>query len=191
MTHLHPPLRRIVTIALLAVASTLGTAGAVGASSSTPYCGITWGSLDKAHDAPSPEALVNARTGRHDCFDRVVFDFQGPATGFRVGYTDQVVGEGKGEPLGVAGGARLAVVLQEPAYDNWTGAATYPHRVGDHVADVTGYRTLRDLVYGGTYEGYTTFGVGVRARLPFRVFTLAGPGSGSRIVLDVAHKWSA
>ena len=60
---------------------------------------------------------------------------------------------------------------------------------GDHVAAVGGYRTLRDVVYGGCFEGRTTFGVGVRARLPFRVFTLAGPGTRSRIVLDMAHRW--
>jgi hypothetical protein len=29
----------------------------------------------------------------------------------------------------------------------------------------------------------------VRARLPFRVFSLAGPGAGSRLVIDVAHRW--
>lgn len=67
---------------------------------------------------------------------------------------------------------------------------TYDHTVGDHVANVAGYRTLRDVVYGGSLEGHTEFGVGVRARLPFRVFTLAGPDGGSRIVIDVAHKWS-
>nr|WP_280956330.1 hypothetical protein [Cellulomonas flavigena] len=33
------------------------------------------------------------------------------------------------------------------------------------------------------------FGLGVRARLPFRAFVLAGPGSGSRLVVDVAHQW--
>jgi hypothetical protein len=55
---------------------------------------------------------------------------------------------------------------------------------------VRGYPTLRSVVYGGSFEGYTTFGVGVRARLPFRVFTLDGPGRGSRIVVDVAHRWS-
>ena len=41
----------------------------------------------------------------------------------------------------------------------------------------------------GSYEGRTTFGVGVRARLPMRVFTLDGPGTGSRLVIDVAHRW--
>ncbi|MDQ1596268.1 MAG: hypothetical protein QOH40_2824, partial [Arthrobacter pascens] len=40
-----------------------------------------------------------------------------------------------------------------------------------------------------SFEGYTTLGLGVRARLPFKVFTLAGPGSGSRLVIDVAHHW--
>jgi hypothetical protein len=34
-----------------------------------------------------------------------------------------------------------------------------------------------------------TLGLGVRGRLPFRVFTLDGPGAGSRIVIDVAHRW--
>jgi hypothetical protein len=58
------------------------------------------------------------------------------------------------------------------------------------VANTAGYRTLRDVVFGGSFEGHTTFAVGVRARLPFRVFVLTGPGSHSRIVLDIAHRWS-
>lgn len=33
------------------------------------------------------------------------------------------------------------------------------------------------------------FGLGVRARLPFRAFTLPGPGNGTRLVIDVAHRW--
>jgi hypothetical protein len=32
-------------------------------------------------------------------------------------------------------------------------------------------------------------GLGVRARLPMRVFNLAGPGSRSRLVIDVTHHW--
>ena len=39
------------------------------------------------------------------------------------------------------------------------------------------------------HESQATIGLGVRARLPFRVFTLTGPGSGSRLVVDVAHRW--
>ena len=58
-----------------------------------------------------------------------------------------------------------------------------------HAVNVTGFQTFRQVFYGGSFEGVTTAGLGVRARLPFRVFLLAGPGNGSRLVIDVAHRW--
>jgi hypothetical protein len=139
----------------------------------------------------STAALVATRTGRHACFDRLVFDFSGPARGYQVQYTSEVYTEGQGLPLSsqTAGGALLGVHRLAPANDE-AGRVTYAHQPGDHVANVGGFRTLRDVVYGGSFEGNTTFAVGVRARLPFRVFVLAGPGSHSRIVLDVAHSWT-
>ena len=62
------------------------------------------------------------------------------------------------------------------------------------VVDVGGFRTVRQVVSAGSFEGYTTFGIGVRGRLPFRVFVLDGRGSGgpnvgSRLVIDIAHRW--
>jgi hypothetical protein len=45
------------------------------------------------------------------------------------------------------------------------------------------------VAWGGSFEGYTTIGVGVRARRPFRVFGLPGPDTGSRLVIDIAHRW--
>ena len=194
----HIPLRRTLAAAVFLVAAMIGSAAAVTASAAAaPFCGITWGSLPKDHDVMSSAPLSDIRTGQHPCFDRVVFDFQGsrttfqgPASGYHVAYVDNVYSEGKGDRLNVAGGAKLRVGLLDPAYDIETGAPTFPHGDDAHVADVRGYRTLRDVVFGGSFEGYTTVGIGVRARLPFRVFTLAGPGSGSRLVLDVAHRWS-
>jgi hypothetical protein len=182
--------RRSLTLALFLGAAMLGSIGAVSASQAVPSCGTTWGSLPKVDDAMSTASLTDARTGRHDCYDRVVLEFQGSATGYSVNYADHVFSQGRGDDLSMAGGAKLSVVLHEPAYDVQTGASTYPHSVGAHVANVSGYRTLRDVVYGGSFEGQTTLGIGVRARLPFRVFTLAGPGAHSRIVIDVAHQWS-
>ena len=139
----------------------------------------------------SPSPLVASRSGQHSCLDRVVFEFTGPANGFEVHYANEVFTEGQGLPLSpiTAGGGLLSVHLLEPAYGE-TGQPTFAHRTGDHVANTAGYRTLRDVVFGGSFEGYTTFAVGVRATLPFRVFVLSGPGSNSRIVLDVAHRWS-
>ena len=168
-------------------------AGAVTGSATAPYCGIAWGSVEKSGGAayPTPEPLLSTRTGQHDCWDRLVFEFDGTADGFRIGYRSEVYTEGKVDPLSgqTAGGALIGVQLLEPAYDPFTGAITYPHAVGAHVANVAGYRTLHDVVFGGTFEGYSTFAVGVRARLPFRVSVLSGPGSHSRIVLDIAHRW--
>ena len=110
----------------------------------------------------------------------MVFDLNGPADGYRISSADHVYGQGRGQQLDVAGGAQLAVTHLANAYDIETGAQTFPYRVDHHMANVSGYRTLCDLVYGGSFEGYTTFGVRVRARLAFRVFTPAGPGTHSR-----------
>lgn len=185
--------RRSWLLVLAVVASGLvagtGSADAITTTATTPYCGITWGSLAKSGGTLSQAPLITTRTGRHDCYDRVVFEFDGQARGYRVDYGEAYT-EGQGLALSpyTAGAAWLNVVLLEPAYAP-SGVTTYPHRAGDHVANVLAYRTLRDVVFGGSFEGYTTFAVGVRARLPYRVFVLAGPGTHSRIVLDVAHQW--
>lgn len=86
------------------------------------------------------------------------------------------------------GGAFLEVVTG-PSYDVEMGAITYAPPDEGQLVDVTGWRTLRQVAYGGSFEGATTIGVGVRARLPVRVFAVSGPGSGSRLVIDVAHRW--
>ncbi|HLL68721.1 MAG TPA: hypothetical protein VK453_23840 [Micromonosporaceae bacterium] len=164
--------------------------GGTRTAAAAPYCGLTWGSAEKAVDAFGSGPLIATRTGQHACFDRVVFEFDGPATGYRVFYGEVYTGgEGMAMSPYTAGGALLHVELLNPAYAE--SGATYPHRLGDHVANVVRYQTLRDVVYAGSYEGYSTFAVGVRARLPFQVSVLAGPGTHSRIVVDVAHAWQA
>jgi hypothetical protein len=186
--------RRLLLAATLTFAL-IGAAGAAAgpttAAAGAPSCGVAWGSLPKAAGDLSTAPLLDLRTGQHDCYDRVVLDFGGPASGYRVQYADNVLSQGQGAVLSVAGGAKLDVTLLEPANNVNTGAVTFAHAVGDHLANVAGDRTLRDAVYGGSFEGYTTVGIGVRARLPFRVLTLAGPGGHSRIVIDIAHRWSA
>src|SRR5207302_10644915 len=61
-------IRRGIAVAVFALAAVLGGAGAAAASAApAPYCGITWGSLPRAHDALSPAPLTDVRTGPHDC----------------------------------------------------------------------------------------------------------------------------
>ncbi len=182
-----------IAAALAVFTGTLFVGPISAASSATaPYCGITWGSLAKYSYQSTMAPVVGARTGRHDCWDRLVVDLGGmPVAGYSVRYTDGVRSAGGGMTLSVAGGATLTVTVFAPEYDS-AGNVTAPWSVGEHIVSESqflgaGYGTFRDLVWGGGYEVESGFGLGVRARLPFRAFTLVGPGSGSRLVIDVAH----
>ena len=167
---------------------------AVPAQAATPYCGITWGSLPEARSAGDTDMLTDVRAGRHDCFDRLVFDLGGQDISFGsydVRYVPLVLSDGAGEPVPVRGDADLQIVVKAPAYDG-DGHATFHPADDREVVDVSGYTTFRQVAWAGSFEGLTSVGLGVRARLPFRAFTLAGiPGSsyGTRLVVDVAHRW--
>jgi len=178
-------LLKFLTAAAVIGAVALVAPGAQAAD--TSFCGITWGSLPKSGGALSTAPLTNVRAGRHDCYDRLVMDIRGARNGFEVRYVTQVHDQG-GTVIPLRGGAFLEIVLLDPAYDG-SGASTYNPANPRELVNVSGWRTFRQAAWGGSFEGYTTIGLGVRARLPFRVFTLAGPGSSSRVVLDVAHRW--
>lgn len=173
-----------------------GVVPAVAGAAAGPYCGITWGSVAKSAPQGTQATVAGARVGRHDCYDRLVVDLAGrPAAGFDVRYIDPPFrADGSGDPLFVAGGAVLQVVVRAPAYDD-SGSSTVPWASPGTVItrpdqlDARGFRTFEDLVWGGSFEGQSSFGLGVRARLPFRVFQLDGPGNGTRLVVDVAHRW--
>lgn len=183
------PAARTLTASLAALALTaaLGVTAA-GAAPSAPYCGLTWGSTPESAAFLSPAPLTAVRTGQQPCFDRLVLDVAGPAGGYDVSYVPVVTQEGSGAVIPTRGGAALQVVAHVPAYDS-AGRATYAPADPRELAAVGGYRTFRQVVWAGSFEGDSTVGIGVRARLPFRVFTLAGPGTGSRLVVDVAHRW--
>ena len=180
---MRTPLRLIVlalTSVLAALAFTLPASAAA-----SPYCGITWGSLSKSAGTTSTPStsLTGVRAGRHDCYDRLVLDLgevAGPV-GYRVGYTT-LTGVATGTPIPLAG-TDLTITLRAHGE-----SLSFPDR--DHLVDVSGYRTFRQVASGGSFEGVTVLGVGVRARLPFRVFVLDGPGAHQqRLVIDVAHRW--
>lgn len=143
-------------------------------------CPTGWGSLPEQVDGMGTGEVDTIRAGRHDCFDRVVVDIDGPAAGYRAEYVDQVTADGSGNVVPTPGGARIQLIVRHPKF---SGPGP-----GGQLADVDGFTTLRSVVAAGSFEGQTTIGVGVRARLPFRVFVLQG--GHSRIVLDVAHRWT-
>jgi hypothetical protein len=178
---------------LAAPASALTGTGAATTAVTTQasYCGITWGSLAKANKIThTTGTLSNVRSGRHACFDRLVLDVAKVprSLSYDVRYVTTVREDGSGKAVPLKGDADLRIILRAPAYDS-QGRATYTPRSRTNLVDVTGYSTFRQVAWAGSFEGQTTIGLGVRARLPMRVFVLDGPGDGARLVIDVAHRW--
>jgi hypothetical protein len=182
-------LAALATVSLGAAATTAsGAMTTTVATASTPYCGITWGSLTKSHTATAVAPLVGVRAGRNDCYDRLVLDIRADADGYRVEYVPEVYQDASGELVPLRGGAKLQIVAYAPAYDDNYGP-TYQPADPRELVNVTGFTTFRQIAWAGSFEGQSNIGLGVRARLPFRVFVLDGPGTGSRLVIDVAHQW--
>jgi hypothetical protein len=155
-----------VTTAAAAVTLALPITGAQATG-----CSVTWGSLAKSVSGPTQPTLPGGvRAGRHECYDRLVIDLGG--AGYRVRYVSAVRDQGRGAVVPLRGGAFLQIDfrsrdLPRPAMPN-----------------VAGFTTFRQVGWGGSFEGYTTIGLGVRARLPFRVFAWS-----DHLVIDVAHHW--
>ncbi|MFF7727484.1 hypothetical protein [Streptomyces sp. NPDC008001] len=179
---------------LLATAVPAGAAterAAQAARTATAKCEASWGSLPKTAATSAYKPLLDVRAGTHECYDRLVFDVQGIGDhriGYRVEYVDQLRQDGSGDPIPVAGGAVLAIRISAPSYDPATGEARYPVHAGQPLTgvDLSGFKTFRDTRFASSFEGETLVGLGVRARLPFRVFQ-----ERNRIVVDVAHGWQS
>jgi hypothetical protein len=184
-----PKLKKLLLwLTALLAAVGLGLLAPGPASAATSYCGLSWGSLAKTGGQDlSPASVTDVRTGQHYCFDRMVVDLNGSVNGYTVSYVDEISQQGSGLPIDVRGRAHLQVTANAHASDQ--KGSTYNPGNRAELSNVTGYQTFRQVVYAGSFEGYTSLGLGVRARLPFRVLTLENQGSGSRLIVDVAHAW--
>ncbi|WP_344065624.1 AMIN-like domain-containing (lipo)protein [Nostocoides vanveenii] len=187
--------RRITTLgaaAALAV-SALAGASATAAPASAPAAGTSalchygWGSLPKVSATMVAGPLTNLRAGKHTCFDRLVVDVRGSAPGYRVEYVDQIIQDGSGTIVPVRGGAKIKITVNAPSYDG-NGQIVYQPANPKEAVNVTGYAALRQVRWLGSFEGTSEFGVGVRARTPFRVTKLTDAGT-SRLIIDIAHNW--
>ncbi|WP_344404423.1 AMIN-like domain-containing (lipo)protein [Dactylosporangium fulvum] len=177
-----PKLRTLFALLVLAPVFALpGTGAAAGdlpaPTSVTPQTGTAtvppWD--------PHPPTLVGVRTGRHEHYDRTVFDFTGGTPGYRVEY-GSLVSQATGTTLPVDGAATLVVVFDGAyPYDVATGASTVD------LGTVHNPRlpTLRQIRSGGAVEGKISFGLGLADRVGFRVLRLTNP---PRIAVDVAHQ---
>ena len=192
------PLRRLVVLATsaVAVASTAFALSAPAQATTAQSCAVPWGSQAKQGPVTGPVSgamLSNVRAGRQACYDRLVIDLRGmdAMKSYRVLYVRQVTHDPSDRPVPLRGGAYLQIAVGGSDHTA-SGLPTYTPANRRDLVDVTGFSTFRQVAWAGSWEGISSVGLGVRARLPFRVTTLAGiPGSstGTRVVIDVAHSW--
>lgn len=180
------------TLTAAVLAAVLLSAPAAPAAAHTGFgCHVHWGSQPRQVAQGDSGQLVDVRAGRHQCFDRLVLDVSGDVSGYYAGYTDQATHPTTGEVIPLRGGAdlQLGAYVSGAAPDAAGGETlTYDPADDSEAVDVRGFTTLRQVAYAGTWEGTSDFGVGVRARLPFRVFVIQGEQT-DRVVVDVAHRW--
>ncbi|MFJ4525636.1 hypothetical protein ACIP4Y_32620 [Streptomyces sp. NPDC088810] len=189
------PVRTAVAVLMLAGA-TLGTTATTADAApaegprTAAACPTGWGSGAKGGTTLGADHLEDIRTGQHECYDRIVFDVPGGGDqiGYHVQYVDRFYADPSGQYIPVAGGAILDIRVGAWSYDLEAGVPTYPGKVGQALpgVNISGYSSFRDTRFGGTFEGQTQVGLGVRARLPFRVIQLD-----DRVVVDVAHSWTS
>lgn len=173
-----------------AVAATAVSAAAVApAAAAAPgmhrhACTVHWGTNAKHRGSSAITVATrvrDVRAGQHRCFDRLVIDLSGgKRPPFSTRYVKHIVADASGKILKVRGHAKLLIVVRGPA-----GRHYHPNAV--NLADVSGFKTFRQVRGAGSFERVTDIGLGVRAKLPFRVFELGSVHSGWRIVIDVAH----
>lgn len=132
-------------------------------------------------------ALTGAsmRVGRHDCFERFVFQITGTGEvpGWSVGYQDPMTADGSGAPVELLGAADLAVTVGVWTVSDFEGRPDeWPPFEGPDDIVTTGYVALREARNLYAFEGVTQIGLGLDRQRPFRVSWLEAP---ARLVVDV------
>jgi hypothetical protein len=137
------------------------------------------GTLGDAATPPPVGTVVRVEAGRHEAFDRIVFEFADIGAGYRVEYVDGPVGCGTGEPVPLDGEAFLQITLNPAQAHDEAGQTTI-----DALELSPGYPSIVAAVQTCDFEGYVTWVVGLPEQLDFRVTEVAAP---LRLAVDIAH----
>ena len=127
--------------------------------------------------------ITDVRTGTHDGYDRVVFEF---ADGLPEASLERAeppfTHDASGEPIAVAGDSFLRLIMRGGTKQTEDGTSSYD---GPTVFE-TNHPALVHLVEGGDFEAQSTWYFGLAAESCVRVLTLTDDGS-ARLVIDIEH----
>lgn len=135
--------------------------------------------------AMSPLTGASMRVGRHDCYERFVFELAGTgdAPGWSVQYRDPLIADPSGQTVDLRGDADLEVIVRVWTVTDFEGRPDeWPPFSGPDDIVTTGYTAIREARNLYAFEGVTQLGLGLDERRPFRVSLLEGP---VRLVVDV------
>lgn len=171
-------MKRFIRV-VLAIALATSALAIAAPAEAAPRCAARWGTQQVYADTTTVGPITGVRTGRHTCYDRLVIDVDGKVDGYEVQYMPKwTKSRSELEHLQIDVGAGMVDAAGHPTFGTGNNIES---------PDLSRYRTFRSLRGGGGAKN-SIFSLDVRARLPFRVFILDGPGGGSRLVVDVAHR---
>lgn len=140
-------------------------------------------------DSESSEIGLNAPmigiSGANEgCYDSLTLDLDPAAgsPGYIIGYVFDVTAQGSGEAIPLAGGAAIQVIIDSATHDE-DFASTLPAAVDlENMVDVADFGVVRQVGFGGSFEGMTTIGIGVESEQPFIVEVTS-----QQLTIKIAH----
>lgn len=141
----------------------------------------TAGIISKRYEVREAALLVDVRTGRHDGFDRIVFEFKGTELpGYYIEYIDKPVRScGSGEVVPLAGNGWLQIRFEPANAHTEEGKPTLNFR--ELVPKLPVVLELRSTC---DFEAHVEWVAGVTSPNRYRVLELSSP---TRLVVDVKH----
>ncbi|MEP7190150.1 MAG: hypothetical protein ABI901_13235, partial [Roseiflexaceae bacterium] len=101
--------------------------------------------------------------------------FSEPVPLLRIEYVKNLIGDGSGLPVPIAGRAILFVQFTSAQAHSDGGQATAPNHMTPKLP------VVKAIVSAGDFEGVVTYGIGLARKVETRILTMDGP---NRLVID-------
>jgi hypothetical protein len=136
--------------------------------------------------APPVPTLVALRVGSHpeDGYDRVALEFD-ELPGYEIGYRDDIVYDGSGEPVEMPGSAFIQLLFTPAQAHDDEGNSTLDSAPVEPV-DV-GFAALESYVLNGDFEGYVSVALGLNGEVGFRVDQFRAANGNTVVYIDLAR----